>query len=115
MQTKISLLLHVQNELREQIIAKETSNSESLTLVEECLRKKYERDMEDYRGTIARQEATIAAHQERLNKALKAARRNNLSSQYGKACSSAVVGSSQAWRIAYTALLLLFCTRRLAI
>jgi len=65
-----------QMELREQIIAKETSNSDSMAVVEECLRKKYERDVECYRHQIAHQEATIAAHQQRLNKALKAARKN---------------------------------------
>jgi len=56
-------------------VAKETSNSESLSCIEECLRKKYEQDMEYYKEQICRQEATIAAHQERLGRVLRASRR----------------------------------------
>lgn len=56
-------------------MAKETSNSESLACIEECLRKKYEQDLEYYKDQISRQEATIAAHQERLGRVLKASRR----------------------------------------
>jgi len=57
------------------MVAKETSNSESLACVEECLRKKYEQDLDYYRDQICRHEATIAAHQERLGRVLKASRR----------------------------------------
>jgi len=56
-------------------VAKETSNSESLACVEECLRKKFDHDVEYYKDQICRLEATIAAHQERLGRVLKASRR----------------------------------------
>ena len=55
-------------------MAKETTNSESLACVEECLRKKFEQDLEYYKEQICRHEATIAAHQERLGKVLKVSR-----------------------------------------
>ena len=58
-------------------MAKETSNSESLACIEECLRKKFEQDVEFYKDQICRHEATIAAHQERLGRVLKASRRAN--------------------------------------
>ena len=57
------------------MVAKETSNSESLACIEECLRKKFEQDLDYYKEQICRHEATIAAHQERLGRVLKASRR----------------------------------------
>jgi len=57
------------------MVVKETSNSESLACVEECLRKKFEQDVEYYKDQICRHEATIAAHQERLGRVLKTCRR----------------------------------------
>ena len=71
------LLLLLQAELREEIVAKETSNSESLACIEECLRKKFDQDVEWYKDQICRLEATIAAHQEKLGRILKASRRAN--------------------------------------
>ena len=56
-------------------MCKETSNSESLACVEECLRKKFEEDVDYYKEQICRLEATLAAHQERLGRLLKASRR----------------------------------------
>ena len=58
-------------------MAKETSNSESLACIEECLRKKFDQDVEYYKDQICRLEATIAAHQEKLGRILKASRRAN--------------------------------------
>jgi len=69
------LTLAFQAELRDEIVAKETSNSESPACVEECLRKRYEQDVEYYKDQICRQEATISAHQERLGRVLKVSRR----------------------------------------
>jgi len=62
-------------ELREEMLAKETSNSESLACVEECLRKKFEQDSQYYKDQISRLEATVAAHHERLGRVLKVSRR----------------------------------------
>jgi len=63
------------------MVAKETSNSESLACVEECLRRKFDQDAQYYKDQISRLEATVAAHHERLGRVLKASRRTKQQQQ----------------------------------